>query len=103
MKGTRIDPETVERDGLFAALDEAGPGAYYGPVSGYTGDKPAVFFLLPNARDAAASPAERSIGHVTSPPHVFTEEDDGTLTITASILSPGGWHGFLEHGVWREA
>jgi hypothetical protein len=86
------------------------PGDYYGPVTGFTGDRPAVFFLLPNARDPETEPWERGISHVTSPPHTFHEQPDGTLTIHASILSVGvadgqrvnGWHGFLEAGEWRQ-
>jgi hypothetical protein len=92
------------------------PGDYCGPVVGYTGDKPAVFFLKPHARDPGTPPGGRNVHHVTSPPHTFTEEADGTLTISASIgdtftytrpdgevvSSPSdGWHGYLEHGVWR--
>jgi hypothetical protein len=52
--------------------------------------------------------------------HTVTEHEDGTISVTPSILAddprpafeqmggagPGaiagpGWHGFLEHGVWR--
>jgi hypothetical protein len=89
------------------------PGDYTGPVHGYTGDKPAVFFLKPNARDEGVPSHARAIQHVVSPPHVFTEEPDGTLTITASISdmrAPGpdgvprgpsdGWHGHLTKGEW---
>ena len=34
----------------------------------------------------------------------ITDEDDGTITVDPSIWDnkPEGWHGFLEHGVWRE-
>lgn len=85
------------------------PGDYCGPVTGYTGDKPMVTFLKPNARDDDAPPNARSVQHVTSPPHTFTEEPDGTLTIAASISDrrrggseSDGWHGYLERGVWRE-
>lgn len=93
------------------------PGEYCGPIMGYTGDKPMVSFLKPNARDADAPASARSIQHVVSPPHVFTEEPDGTLTISASIgdlhttgkdaagndvRESDGWHGYLERGVWRE-
>ncbi len=37
--------------------------------------------------------------------HQVTEHDDGTITVQPSILDgmPGGWHGWLERGVWREA
>ena len=85
------------------------PGEYYGPVMGYSGNKPAVFFLKPNARDPGAPARARSVHYVVSPPHVFTEETDGTLSITDSIgdhAGPGsesdGWHGFLTKGVWRK-
>jgi hypothetical protein len=37
--------------------------------------------------------------------HNVIEHDDGTITVTPSILcrqpSVGEWHGFLERGVWR--
>lgn len=34
--------------------------------------------------------------------HQITEHEDGTITVNPSILMPGEWHGYLEHGVWRE-
>lgn len=39
--------------------------------------------------------------------HDITEHEDGTITASPSILMNFGahgvtWHGFLEHGVWRE-
>jgi hypothetical protein len=83
------------------------PGDYCGPVKGFTGDLPAVFFLKPNARDKDAPRRARTVQHVTSPPHTFTEEPDGTLTITASIgdtagggSESDGWHGYLTNGEW---
>ena len=39
------------------------------------------------------------------PDHTVTEHEDGTITISPSIiLEDTGkiWHGYLEHGVWRE-
>lgn len=37
--------------------------------------------------------------------HTVTEHDDGTITVSPSILYEGGsdynYHGYLEHGVWR--
>ncbi len=39
--------------------------------------------------------------------HKVTEHEDGTITVEPSILvsdaSGQRWHGYLEHGVWREA
>lgn len=94
MKGRRIPiSESI-------VLEQAGD--YCGPVMGYTGDLPAVFFLLPIARDPDVHGPARAIHHVVSPPHTFTENSDGTLTIAASIGSPH-WHGFLENGIWRLA
>jgi hypothetical protein len=89
------------------------PGDYYGPVTGYTGELPAVFFLKPNARDPDAPPSARSVQHVCSPPHEFRECPDGSLQITPSISNllrgdpdgrtDDGWHGFLDEGhSWRQ-
>jgi hypothetical protein len=93
-------------------LGDLEPGDYVGPYTGYSGEKPAVTFLKPNARDPNAPAAARSIQFVVSPPHVFTEEDDGTLTITPSIgdrkrhqaadTEGDGWHGYLTKGVWQQ-
>lgn len=78
------------------------PGDYAGPISGYTGDKPAVFFLLPNSRDEDAKGGQRSVHHVVSPPHVFRECADGSLEIRESIGAMPYWHGYLDAGhVWR--
>jgi hypothetical protein len=101
MKGRRVPVQ----DGLdpMTACQQAGD--YYGPVVGWTGSKPAVFFLLPIARDIDVHGEARSLHHVQSPPHVFTEEQDGTLTIRESIgAGPNGayyWHGFLTEGRWE--
>ncbi len=38
--------------------------------------------------------------------HDVIEHEDGTITVSPSILHReppiGEWHGYLEHGVWRE-
>ena len=39
--------------------------------------------------------------------HDIVEHEDGTITVSPSILLDSGrperhWHGFLERGVWRE-
>lgn len=104
MKGRRLPV----LDGK-ATLPER-PGDYCGPIMGCTGDKPAVLFLKPNARDADAPPRARSVQHVTSPPHEFTEMSDGSLQIRESIgdtargsAESDGWHGYLDAGhVWRK-
>ncbi len=85
-----------------AITDIERPGDYCGPITGYTGDKEACFFLLPNARDAEAPPGQRSIHHVAFPPHTYRECADGSLEISASIGAMPFWHGYLDEGhVWR--
>jgi len=92
------------------------PGDYMGPIMGYTGDKPAVFFLKPNARDPGVPAIARALQHAVSPPHTFRECPDGSLEIRASLgdmheQSDGskliqvsdGWHGYLDEGhEWRK-
>ncbi len=38
--------------------------------------------------------------------HEVVEHEDGTITVSPSILVGQGdvdvWHGYLEHGVWRD-
>lgn len=83
------------------------PGEYCGPVYGYTGPQnhPAIFFLLPIARDEGVPHEAKFIHHVECPPHVFTEEPDGSLTIRESIgAGPRPnyyWHGYLTEGRWE--
>jgi hypothetical protein len=79
------------------------PGDYYGPVMGFTLDRPAVFFLLPTA--TASDPKwggapQDGMHHVCCPPHSFIEEADGTLTIRESI-GTSHWHGYLTNGRWE--
>jgi hypothetical protein len=77
------------------------PGDYMGPIYGYSGDRPAVFFLLPIARDAGVPASARVTHHVVSPPHTFRECQDGSLEIRASIGAKD-WHGYLDEGhQWR--
>lgn len=98
-------PQTQEeRDQLLNTLQ---PGDYCGPITGYTADKPAVFYKLPVE---FPEDIERSdlwgFAHVVSPPHVFTEQPDGSLEIRESIGHHHyelKWHGYLDAGnIWRE-
>jgi len=38
--------------------------------------------------------------------HTVVEHEDGTITVSPSILVSAGkigtWHGYLERGIWRE-
>lgn len=106
MKGVRLKVE-YDEEGHPILNTPQNPGEYWGPIMGYTGKLPAVFFLKPNSRDPGVPAIARSVQHVTSPPHKFFEEPDGTLTITASIgdtrrgsSESDGWHGYLTRGEW---
>ena len=113
MKGKRIP---VPEDGnIFGAVEN--PGDYCGPVEGFAvGPKKPdgtyeqipvrrVAFILP---DRSPTGGHSGVHHCQEPPHKFTEEPDGTLTIKESILSYATgsypqWHGYLEKGEWRTA
>ena len=50
-------------------------------------------------------PPRGSMGELSG--HTVVEHDDGTITVSPSILIPDrrpgkSWHGYLERGVWRE-
>jgi hypothetical protein len=54
-----------------------------------------------------ARPPRGHLGSLAN--HDVTEHEDGTITVSPSILitshnegDPEVWHGFLERGVWRE-
>ena len=90
----------VPEDGHLP-LGEMEPGDYCGPITGYTGDVPAVFFLVPAARDEGAPGDVRAVNHVCFPPHTYRECADGSLEIRASIGIPN-WHCWLDEGnTWR--
>ncbi len=97
MQGRRIPWDGTTAPSLL--LERAGD--YCGPLKGYTADRLAVFFLLPVARDTDAHGGARAIHHVAIPPHVCTEEPDGTLTLRESIGAMPHWHGFLTAGRWE--
>ncbi len=84
---------------------------YDGPPGGY--------LIVRNEDDHARSGVEAGhvslwfkdpaghLGRVVDTRHTITEHDDGTVTVSPSILATTAahgydWHGFLERGVWRE-
>ena len=97
MKGRRV----------FRVEDIIEPGDYFGPTGDFTNGIPAVHFLKPNAHDPAAPKRAHEKQYVISPPHTFTEEPDGSLTVRASIgdeagnSESDGWHGYLTKGEWH--
>jgi hypothetical protein len=44
-------------------------------------------------------PPQGHMGPLTD--HEVIEHEDGTITVSPSIDSPGEWHGYLERGLWR--
>ncbi len=68
--------------------------------------QPGDYVKVPEARRSDGQP----VWYVRDPAgrvgalitHQVEEHDDGTITVTPSILDPNGWHGYLERGVWRE-
>ena len=90
MQGRRIPDGEWLHEGPNDGLREAGD-------YGLTADG-ALWFVAPDGLQ----------GRLTAPPWDFIRvEDDGTITVSPSIwvnkhADPPGWHGFLEHGVWRQ-
>lgn len=69
-----------------------GPNGSYGRVE--RDGSPVWYVKTPNGH----------VGDVSR--HEVVEHDDGTITVSPSILVSSGarelWHGYLERGVWRE-
>lgn len=99
-QGKRIFDKT--RD----ALDRLQPGEYM-LLDDPSGDYPSAWFC--------ACPGSMPDGSVilgALAKHKVTEHEDGTITVSPSILVSSPWagnpyvehyHGFLERGVWRTA
>lgn len=86
-QGRRIDNPFAAGGGLVGEWPE--PGDYYlYPTIGWCG-------VTPN-------------GHIANlSNHEIVEHEDGTITVSPSILvgtyeQRNLWHGYLERGVWRE-
>lgn len=72
----------------------------------------AVWFMFPRELAEGRGPIQARValkGHGIDgePEWEITEHDDGTISLSPSLdyrLTPPdrGWHGWLEHGVWRE-
>jgi hypothetical protein len=64
---------------------------------------PGDYYLSPQAGWCGVSPDGQMVGLRN---HDVTEHEDGTITVSPSILVGSGpdrptWHGYLERGVWR--
>ncbi len=89
MQGTRLTKVEGEDDFLYRIAQT--PGAY-GSANGTD-----WFCTTPNGL----------FGNISK--HSVTEHDDGTITVSPSILVTSGsngraptWHGFLKAGLWTE-
>lgn len=89
MQGTRLTRIEGEEDFRYRIAKM--PGAYGSP------DDKSWLCTTPNGL----------FGNLSK--HTITEHEDGTITVSPSILVTSGrdigqprWHGFLERGVWRE-
>lgn len=75
---------------------DAEPGDYWKQLLG-TVEEPGEKFIW-SVRDP-----DGHLGSLTK--HEVVEHEDGTITVSPSILNDrppsGSWHGFLERGVWR--
>lgn len=88
MKGTRLYAEPEEEDFLYRVSTT--PGAYGVSSSGQT-----WYCTTPNGL----------FGNLGA--HQVTEHEDGTITVSPSILVTAGrggqsYHGFLIRGIWNE-
>lgn len=71
----------------------------------YGKDKDGLWHCIPPGTDLLGSLGEGS--GLPGKGHKVVEHEDGTITVSPSILIRAGragqsWHGYLERGVWRE-
>jgi hypothetical protein len=73
----------------------------------WTDLRPGDYAKLPGGPLWAIVPPDGVYCHIDSTKHQIVEHEDGTITVSPSILRyPSrsgdiGWHGYLERGVWR--
>lgn len=79
---------------------DAEPGDYWRQSYG-TAEEPGAYSQHGVDFDWAIRDPAGVLGTIAK--HEVTEHEDGTITVSPSILNgqPGGWHGYLERGVWR--
>lgn len=65
--------------------------------------KPGDYSLIDGVWWAIVPAPGFSVGRLSL--HEVVLNEDGTITVSPSILMQHGeksWHGYLEHGIWRE-
>jgi hypothetical protein len=95
MQGTRLpDAQMGEPGPGWDAWDNGNcvPGAYMKVSTAWEGNPGGIIWYI---RDPTGE-----IGSIHRSHHTVTEHEDGTITVSPSILKHGGYHGFLSAGVW---
>lgn len=89
MQGTRLFKTEEDDDFIYTISKTSGA---YGTIDG---------------KDWFCNTPNGLLGNLSS--HTVLEFEDGSITVIPSILVSSGsnhaepkWHGFLEHGIWRE-
>lgn len=77
------------------------------PIDGDLFLKAGEYGINPKDGKWYARPPDPDVGMGNLSGHDVTEHEDGTITVSPSILisMPDGrelWHGYLERGIWRE-
>jgi len=86
MRNDQLDNETI-----YTWFERLGYGDYGKAIDG------TWYAKIPNGPHAGS--------HGNLKNHIVTEHEDGTITVSPSILVEYGdgksWHGYLEKGIWR--
>jgi hypothetical protein len=88
-------------------LDGVQPGDYWKAIDRNHQQREGDWMLaLPKAPEPITE-GEYDIGTLRQGVQDVTEHEDGTITVSPSILQYGVdgsefWHGYLERGIWRE-
>jgi hypothetical protein len=95
MQGKRVDWKPNADDWPFPALK---PGEY-------GKDEDGLWYCVPPGEEFVRGGAQfGTLGKLGA--DTVVEHEDGTITVSPSILISDGqgwsWHGFLERGVWRK-
>lgn len=93
MQGRRV-PFRPGFPGGFGGVNRGQPGDYCKVPPGIDPRPGQIWYLI--------DPTD-TCGALTPEHHQIVEHEDGTITVSPSIAMQHGqgWHGFLEHGVWR--
>ena len=87
-------------------MTTVGRRVYFG-IGGWFKLEPGDYLKAPGGEWLCRVPDPRFQKTGSLETHEVIEHDDGTITVSPSILhneeGVGEWHGFLERGIWRDA